>query len=129
MEASMKRPVLLALAAVATGGFALQTQTGSVAQVETIFRESCSIAACHEGGSPPMNLNLERDMYRENLVGVPSEEKPAMLRVDPGNPDRSYLVMKVEGGEDIVGVRMPFGRNPLTADQIKAIRAWVASLK
>ena len=40
------------------------------------------------------------------LVNVASSEVPNLLRVNPGNPDQSYLVQKIQGNA-AVGVRMP----------------------
>jgi hypothetical protein len=42
------------------------------------------------------------------LVNVASAEVPALLRVNPGNPDASYIVQKLQGN-NAVGARMPFG--------------------
>jgi hypothetical protein len=60
-----------------------------------------------------------------NLVNVSSQEVPDLLRVEPGNPDDSYLVRKIEGGPNIIGERMPRGRPPLSDAQIQRIRAWI----
>ena len=53
----------------------------------------------------------------------------ALLRVDPGNPDDSYLIIKLEGGDRIADgtARMPLGRTPLTPEQIAVVREWIAS--
>ena len=58
------------------------------------------------------------------LVNVPSTEVPSILRVEPGNPDDSYLVQKIEGTA-AVGARMPLGGPNLSADEIAAIRQWI----
>jgi hypothetical protein len=48
------------------------------------------------------------------------------MRVDPGNPDRSYMVHKIEGRAGIVGRRMPFNGPPyLTDGQILIMRRWI----
>ena len=44
--------------------------------------------------------------------------------MEPGNPDDSYLVQKIEGTA-AVGGRMPLGGQPLSADTIAAIRQWI----
>jgi hypothetical protein len=60
-----------------------------------------------------------------DLVGVNSSELPSVLRVDPGNPDNSYLVQKIEGAPNIVGAQMPLNQPPLSTEQIDAIRQWI----
>ena len=48
--------------------------------------------------------------------------------MEPGRPDRSYLMMKVMGDERIKGARMPKGAEPLTAEQLKVLNDWIAAL-
>ena len=50
-----------------------------------------------------------------------------MVRVARGLPDESYLVWKIEGNPDIVGVQMPFGGPMLPQGEIDAIRTWIAN--
>ena len=92
---------------------------------ENIFDVSCALPGCHAGSNPQMGLDLTAGQSQANLVGVGSEEVPAFERVDPGNPDESYLIMKIEGDSRIVGARMPLGRAPLPGEQIAVIREWI----
>lgn len=72
-------------------------------------------------------LNLEPAVAYASLVNVRSVEKPGLLRVAPSDPDNSYLIHKLEGRSDIVGVRMPRGNGPfLTEGQMTVIRRWIA---
>ena len=49
------------------------------------------------------------------------------MRVNPGNPDASYLVQKIEGTA-AVGVRMPANGPPyLPQDRIDLVRRWIAA--
>ena len=83
---------------------------------------------CHTnvGRNPSGGLNLLEGVSYQALVGVPSSGKPGATRVVPGNPDGSYIIHKVEGRSDIVGVRMPRGNGPfLTEGQIRIIRRWI----
>jgi hypothetical protein len=60
------------------------------------------------------------------IVGVPSNEVPALKRINPGNPDASYLVQKIQGIA-AQGVRMPANGPPyLSQEQIDLVRRWVA---
>ena len=59
-----------------------------------------------------------------SLVDVGSLEVPALFRVDPGDPDNSYLIHKLEGTQ-AVGVRMPAGGPLLPQETIDVIREWI----
>ncbi|MBN2365399.1 MAG: hypothetical protein EH225_05455 [Calditrichaeota bacterium] len=91
----------------------------------SIFNQSCALSNCHAGSSAPFGLDLSAESSYNNLVNVASQEVPSLLRVDPGEPDSSYLVLKVEGASGIIGQRMPIGGNPLSAEQINLIREWI----
>lgn len=92
-----------------------------------IFDQNCALSGCHLGASAPFGLDLSAGQAYGNTVGVSSGERPELFRIEPGNPDASYLVHKIEGAPDIVGSRMPLGRAPLSADAIALVRAWIAA--
>ncbi len=94
---------------------------------ENVFNTSCAFAQCHAGPNAQMGLNLSEGQARANLVNVDSREVPSFKRVEPGNPDDSYLVMKIEGDSRIDGQRMPLNSPALSAEQIGAIREWIAN--
>ncbi len=60
-------------------------------------------------------------------MGVNADEVPALLRVNPGEPDDSYLVQKIEGAPGIVGSQMPLGGPALSDQQIVLVRSWIES--
>jgi hypothetical protein len=61
------------------------------------------------------------------IVNVASSEVPGLMRINPGNPDASYLVQKIQGTA-AQGVRMPANGPPyLAQDQIDLVRRWVAA--
>jgi Planctomycete cytochrome C len=83
---------------------------------------------CHtaQGRAPAGGLNLTEGNSYAALVNVPSSGKAGETRVVPGNPDRSYLVHKLDGAPDIVGQRMPRTGGPyLTQGQMSIIRRWI----
>ena len=81
---------------------------------------------CHNG-NPFVPGNFTGANAYAALVSRASVEKPALLRVAPGEPDNSYMVHKLEGGPNIVGERMPRGGGPfLTGGQMLVIRRWIA---
>ena len=102
-----------------------QLTEATLAQVSEVFAVSCTISGCHSGGDPAGDLSLEGD-FAGRLVGVDSGQRPDLKLVDPGNPDKSYLLIKVRGDDEMVSQRMPPG-NPLPAEQVEIIRAWIAS--
>lgn len=98
-------------------------------QVQSIFDESCARAGCHAGPTPQRGMNLSPSAFMSSTVGQPSREKPDLLRVDPGEPDSSYLVHKIEGGPNISGARMPFAGEELSDEEISTIRSWVSAIE
>lgn len=91
-------------------------------------RTAC--ANCHNPGGGAfrqVGLDLSTDAAYNLLVGVPSVQRPDLLRTAPGDPDNSYLVHKIEGRAGITGLRMPRNGPPhLTDGQIQIIRRWIA---
>lgn len=97
----------------------------TLAQVSEVFAVSCATSSCHRGGQPAADLSLEGD-FAARIVGVASGQRPDFPLVDPGNPDGSYLLIKVRGDDEIVSQQMPPGRT-LPPEQVEIIRAWIAS--
>ena len=88
-------------------------------------REAC--VSCHNsvGAQFTAGLNLIHDLAYDQLVNRASTQKPSLMRVAPGSSDSSYMIHKLQGGPEILQLRMP--RNPpyLTAGQISIIRRWI----
>ena len=99
----------------------------------TIFSASdptnrLACVGCHtdQGRTPASNLNLLEGRSHSQLVGRASVGKPGSTLVIPGDPDNSYLIKKLEGTPDIVGLRMPRNNGPFLSDgQILVIRKWI----
>jgi len=83
------------------------------------------ICVCHVGAAAPRGLVLDAADTIDMLVNIPSVDVPDLFRVEPGNPDDSYLVRKLEGGPDIAGSQMPLGGPPLDQDLIDMVREWI----
>jgi hypothetical protein len=89
-------------------------------------RAACTNCHTTVGRTPAGGLNLLSGAAYGALVNVNSTQKPTLKRVDPGNPDGSYLVHKLEGAPGIVGLRMPRNGPPfLTSGQMRVIRRWI----
>jgi rubredoxin len=91
-----------------------------------IFTPTCAKSGCHAADTGQMGLVLEAGRSYELLVGHPATEQGNLNRVQPGSPERSYLILKLKGDPSISGVRMPFDGPPyLTDDQIAGIAGWI----
>jgi hypothetical protein len=93
-----------------------------------VFGPICS--GCHTGptsGNLPsgMDLSSTADSYA-SLVGVASIQQSALNRVEPADPDASYLIRKLEGGPNITDSRMPQGGPFLEQATIDRIRQWIS---
>ena len=91
-----------------------------------VFNTKCAFSGCHNSASQASGLDLSEGKAYSNLVNVPSQEVPQFKRVAPGNPNQSYLVMKLEGSSGIQGARMPRGGSPLSQATIDSIKKWIA---
>ncbi|MFQ5568168.1 MAG: DUF5777 family beta-barrel protein [Rhodothermales bacterium] len=97
-------------------------------QVVDLFERSCARSGCHAGPVPQQGMMLTRDQFYASIVGEPSRERPALQRVHPGQPEISYLVMKVKGAPGIIGSRMPLAGDGLSDEDIRTIEQWIARL-
>jgi mono/diheme cytochrome c family protein len=93
---------------------------------DNVFTPTCS--GCHTGpagGALPAGLDLTSlSMSFTGLVGVPSRQNAALDLVEPGDPDNSYLIRKIEGTAT-TGSRMPLFGGALDQNTIDAIRQWI----
>ncbi|HZP43047.1 MAG TPA: hypothetical protein VFD84_16270 [Candidatus Binatia bacterium] len=103
------------------------------ANIQPIFDRSCALAGCHLGGTAINGQDLAPGASYRSSVNKPALQKPGFQRVVPGNPNRSYLYLKIIGDPRIVGVLMPQGcpgmplggAQCLTSDEIQAINTWI----
>ena len=89
-----------------------------------VFTPTCATAGCHTGTGAPQGLRLDEANSFANLVDIDSQEVPTLKRVQPGDPDNSYLIQKLEGTA-AVGSQMPLMAPPLDTATIMAIRQWI----
>jgi hypothetical protein len=114
----MLRPLCFLLLPVALACGDAEPLEPTYENVAAIFDRSCgaSSMSCHGGirGNASFNLGAARaagQPYTELLVGVESCQYSFMPRVDPGNPDNSWLMVKIEGAHDAEG-RLTFEPDP-----------------
>ncbi|MCA9668543.1 MAG: hypothetical protein KC503_23285 [Myxococcales bacterium] len=96
-------------------------------EIQPILDQRCVV--CHLVKAPQEKLVLEDSHTPASLVGVPSKQSPLRL-VEPGKPDKSYLLLKLRG-EHLArggkGKRMPLDAK-LPAEQLERIARWIRSL-
>lgn len=93
-----------------------------------ILKRRCG--ACHITGQEPGNMALIPGKAYDALVGKDSVELVSMKRVQPGEPDNSYLIHKLQGTHVEIGGtgnRMPFHQGPLPKKHLEQFRAWIAA--
>jgi mono/diheme cytochrome c family protein len=95
--------------------------------IAPLFRSRC--ATCHLTGQEAGKMTLTPKGAIASLVNAKSTEATSLMRVVPGKPDDSYLIMKLEGthiehGGN--GVQMPFGAPSLSREEIAKVRKWIA---
>jgi hypothetical protein len=105
----------------------------------------CGASSCHGNKtSPEAGLFLgastaagaDAARVRKAIVGVASTEVPAMVRVQAGDPEHSYLMHKLDGDQCLFNAScaggdcmdlMPLGSSdPLSATFRDTVRRWIA---
>ena len=98
--------------------------------IQPILTQRCALSGCHTSVAPAEGLDLSEGKAYAELFEVDASQcvgGDTRLRVEPENPDGSYLVDKVRN-RNICGVdtlRMPKDDNPLLEDEIALIEQWI----
>ena len=116
-----------------TGGMLPTTIEPSIVSIQNlVFTPKCALSGCHTGPNPQNGLDLTMGGATDNLVNVPATWDANFLRVEAGNPDDSYLYMKLIGDPRIQGEPMPKCQPQpgcawiaLPADELTAIFDWI----
>ena len=107
-----------------TGEAAEPAATVTLASIQqSVFTPTCATAACHSAGNQAQGLSLAAGDTFGETVNVSSTQS-ALDIVEPGDPDNSWLVRKIEGTQTS-GSRMPVG-GTLSQSQIDSIRTWIS---
>lgn len=113
----MKRPAVLMGIALALGqGAGMAAPVDFDHQIKPLFDAHC--ADCHEGTMRKGGLSLST---RADVLLGGDSGKPAVLA---GDPDQSPLILRVTATDPVK--RMPLKGEPLPAEAIDALRAWIA---
>ncbi len=103
-----------------------------LSEIQTqIFAPTCATAGCHVIGIAPHGLILAEGFAYDLLVNAASDENTQMWRVVPGDPENSYLMVKILGDENdprFIGKRMPRDGPPYLSDvENEMIRSWISA--
>jgi hypothetical protein len=99
----------------------------SYGQVQAVW-EKYGCVGCHPGVNPSLDLREGRS-YAE-LVGVRALEDPRLVRVVAGDPERSFLYLKLGGAPPVadipaIGTRMPPRAPPVDEADLELVRTWI----
>ncbi|MBD3857957.1 MAG: hypothetical protein IFK92_15805 [Acidobacteria bacterium] len=83
--------------------------------------------SCHESEEAKAKLVLDPGLGYERLVGPRSIQVPEMALVAPGDPERSYLWLKLQHvAEEGKGMpRTPTGSKKLRESELELYRRWI----
>ena len=96
-------------------------------QIAPTLQAAC--ATCHLTGQEAGKMSLIPAKAIATLVNVDAIGAKGVKRVVPGDPDASYIIMKLEGthvAKGGIGGSMPFGAPKLPPEKIAAFRQWIA---
>lgn len=105
----------------------------SGAAVMQIFAERCATRKCHGGEKPKEQLDLSTAArVKATAIGIDAEEQTSLKRILPGNPEASYLFLKItkrrRNDSRIKWKAMPpDAAQALDDKQIALIEAWIKS--
>lgn len=95
--------------------------------LQFVFDRNCAYTGCHFPPDPVEGMDLTADASYAAIVGVPSAQVPTMNRIEPGDPEASYLILKLEDRQAEVGgtgTRMPTELF-LAEPEIDMFKSWI----
>ena len=96
-----------------------------------LIERGCAESNCHQGAEAKAGLNLEAEFAFDALVNQPCSMPGAvelgLNLVTPGEPDDSFLYVKVTLEEDhsLLGRPMPITGKGLSVEDTELIRRWI----
>jgi hypothetical protein len=131
------RSALLALALLLSGCGTVKSPTEpfeepegpafTFAQVQArIFTPTCVKSGCHDAATASGGMVLQAGRAYGEIVNRPATGNGSFDRIEPGDPDRSYMVKKLRGDPDITGDQMPLDApGSLTREQMDGLVGWI----
>ena len=74
---------------------------------------------------------VQGDLNRNGVFGASEASIPSVSMIEPGNPERSYMIGRMRGvmsGQPVVGSRMPLANRPLNISEMLALFCFVEGL-
>lgn len=101
--------------------------------IAPILAQSCGLAGCHIPPTVNFALDLSPAKAYDQIVDVDSVQDLRLKRIKPGDPERSYLLLKLQPDAAFQGNLMPdgcpgpprAGPRCLLPDEIEAFRTWI----
>lgn len=117
---------LLALLVSGCGG-GDEPEPVAYSQVQAVW-ERYGCTGCHPGVNSSLDLREGRSY--DSLVGIAALEDTSLTRVVAGDPERSFLYLKLGGAAPVadipaIGTRMPPRSAPIAAEDLELIRDWI----
>jgi hypothetical protein len=93
-----------------------------------ILKGSCAGGYCHGGSAGGWSVKSDAAGTYAELVGPTSSACSGLKKVEPGQPEKSSLYLKVRGMFSGVctGSKMPTGGS-LSSTQLEIVRSWIAA--
>lgn len=97
-------------------------------RIKPMLEATCG--GCHGGANPSAGFDVLADGLYDRLF-QPSSQQPARMLVVAGNPEQSYLYLKLVGDGSITGDRMPLdpvsGGSYLPEEDLAAVQTWITA--
>lgn len=91
-----------------------------------IFTPICAKAGCHDAAAASGGMVLAAGRAYGEIVGHSARGRPDLHRIEPGDPERSYMIKKLRGDADIVGSQMPLDApGSLPRDKLDGLIGWI----
>jgi len=125
--AGTKLATAAALVLLAGGCGGDKAEPVAYSQVQSVW-EKYGCTGCHPGVNSSLDLREGRSYAA--LVGIAALEDPSLTRVVAGDPERSFLYLKLGGASPLgdipaIGTRMPPRAPPIDADDLELVRDWI----
>lgn len=104
------------------------THSEKFIRAQSLFDTKC--ITCHNSEDLTGGLSLETGVSYKNLVNVASGEDPTLKRIEPNNPEASYLYRKIMRDPMNLPFKeegMPLDDDKLSDEEIGIIRDWIRS--
>jgi hypothetical protein len=91
-----------------------------------IFTPNCAKAGCHDAAAASGGMVLAAGRAYGEIVGRSAQGRPDLHRIEPGDPQRSYMIKKLRGDADIVGSQMPLDApGSLPRAELDGLIGWI----